>query len=120
MRLQASLLLVFGSAVLSTACGMARGIPIGAPAPARTPDCLLAYEQVSPADAQSQWRQVGDVCVSAPHGSPTIPDVYSPGDLHDLLQEQACELGGEIVTPIGLCTNKRENGIEFGVYVPRT
>jgi hypothetical protein len=45
--------------------------------------------------------------------------VYTPGDLHDLLSEEACALGGEIVTPIGLCTNRRQNGIEFGVYVPQ-
>jgi hypothetical protein len=75
---------------------------------------------VSPADAQSRWRQVGDVCVSAPSGSPTVQDVYSPGDLRDVLNEHACALGGEIVSPIGLCTNRRHDGIEFGVYVPRT
>ena len=115
-----SLLLLFGTAVLSTACVSARGIPIGEPAPARAPDCSLVLQQVSPGDAQSQWRQVGDVCVSAPSGSPTVEDVYSPGDLRDTLNEQACALGGLFVTPVGLCSNSKHNGVEFGVYVPRS
>ncbi len=120
MRPWSSLLLVFVTAVLLTACERVRSIPIGTPAPARESGCSIDYEQVTPADAQSRWRQVGDVCVSAGSGSPTVQDFYSSGDLRDQLNDEACGLGGEIVTPVGLCANRKENGIEFGVYVPRT
>lgn len=50
---------------------------------------------------------------------PRVVDIYEPGDMHDLLTERACELGGHTVTPTGLCSNGKRSGIAFGVYVPR-
>jgi hypothetical protein len=46
-------------------------------------------------------------------------DVYWPGEPGDALSEKACALGGEMVTPIGLCANGKISAIEFGVYVRR-
>jgi hypothetical protein len=57
------------------------------------------HERVAPAEAQAQWRQVGEVCVSAGalaiHQARSVEDVYQPGELHDLLTARACALGGE-------------------------
>jgi hypothetical protein len=109
MRSFASLL-VLTVACFSVACAAprARGIPIGTPAPARAPDCRLTYARVAPAEAQAEWRQVGAVCLPAGH--------YWPGEAENALEEKACALGGEMVTPSGLCTR---NGTEFAVYVRR-
>jgi len=121
MRSLASLLLVLAAGGLTGACAYARAIPIGAPAPARPPDCPLAYARLDPVELQTQWREVGDVCVSAGTGFShmTIDDVYEPGTPHDLLTERACALGGQMVTPVGLCSNGKSSAIEFGVYVAR-
>jgi hypothetical protein len=102
---------------LSVSCAYARGIPIGTPQPPRPPDCRLAYTHLDPADAQARWRQVGDVCVSDMDA--TVNEMYEPGSGHDALTERACELGGQMVTPVGLCANGKASAIEFGVYVPR-
>jgi hypothetical protein len=111
------------AASLSIACvPSARGIRVGEGAQERPPGCALAYEQIAPADAQVQWRQVGDVCVSSGSSlaEPSVEEAYEPGrDMNVALNEQACALGGEIVTPIGLCSNGKINGVEFGVYVPK-
>jgi hypothetical protein len=115
MKRLAILLLTLSMTDLSTACVHARAIPIGSAAPSRPSDCELAYERASPRDAQAQWRQVGDACVDA-H---SVDVVYQPGSQHDALTEQACSLGGQIVTPVGLCSNGRHSAIEFGVYVSR-
>ena len=48
----------------------------------------------------------------------SVDDVYGPGALHDVLTERACALGGERVTPIGMCSNGQLVAIDFGVYVP--
>jgi hypothetical protein len=109
MRPLASLLLVLTLAGFSVNCAPhARGIPVGTPAPARPPDCRLSYERIAPAEAQAEWRQVGDVCLKNVR--------YWPGEAREVLSEQACALGGEMVTPIGLCAR---NATEFGVYVRR-
>jgi hypothetical protein len=96
---------------------------MGPPLPSREPDCELQYEHVTPAEAQAQWRQIGEVCVSANglalHQARSVDDVYEPGALHDVLTERACALGGERVTPIGMCSNGQLAAIDFGVYVPR-
>jgi hypothetical protein len=121
MRLPRSVFIVFVVAALSSGCAYARGIRVGAGAPPRPAGCQLAYQHVSPAEAQARWRQVGDVCVSVGSDpNPQVADVYEPGEMHDVLNERACELGGEIVTPIGLCSNGKTSGIEFGVYVPNS
>jgi hypothetical protein len=111
-------LVLLGAASLSAACAFARGIPLGEGAQPRPPGCALAYEHVLPAEAQTRWRQVGDVCVS---GSldPSVEDAYEPGIMRDALNERACTLGGEIVSPVGLCSNGKYNGLEFGIYVPK-
>jgi hypothetical protein len=96
---------------------------MGPSLPSRPSDCEIEYEHVAPAEALAQWRQVGNVCVSANpfaiRQARSVDDVYQPGDLHDLLTERACALGGERVTPIGMCSNGQLAAIEFGVYVPR-
>jgi hypothetical protein len=114
MRPLASGLLVLTLAGFSVDCApyaRARGIPIGTPAPARPPDCKLSYARIAPPEAQAEWRQVGDVCLTG--------DVYWPGEAGDALSEKVCALGGEMVTPIGLCANGKMSAIEFGVYVRR-
>ncbi len=112
MRPFASLLLIVTLAGCSVGCAFgpryARGIPIGTPAPARPPDCKLSYVRIAPAEAQAEWRQVGDVCLRA--------GPYWPGEAEAVLSGEACALGGEMVTPIGLCAM---NASEFGVYVRR-
>jgi hypothetical protein len=116
-------LIVLSAAGLCAACyPYARALRTGEPVPSRPRDCELTYARVAPADAQAQWRQVGEVCLSAPPlqgGQTRVVDVYQPGDMHDVLTEWACSLGGEIVTPVGLCSNGRSNAVAFGVYVPR-
>jgi hypothetical protein len=116
-------LLILTAAGFCTACSpYARVLPLGASLPSRPPNCELAYELIAPADAQAQWRQVGEVCLTdSPFWSaqPRVVDVYQPGDMHDLLTERACALGGQSVTPIALCANGKRSGIAFGVYVPR-
>jgi hypothetical protein len=109
MRSFASLL-VLTLAGFSVACAAprARGIPIGTPAPARPSDCELSYTRIAPAEAQAEWRQVGAVCLPAGN--------YWPGEAEDALRQKSCALGGQMVTPSGLCT---KNGTEFGVYVRR-
>lgn len=126
MRPAASSLFVSAIAGLCAACHpppYARVLPMGESLPSRPSDCAIKYERVAPADAQAQWRQVGEVCVSASavaiHQARSVDDVYQPGDMHDLLTEQACALGGETVTPIGMCSNGQLAAIAFGVYVPR-
>ncbi|MGD0523795.1 MAG: hypothetical protein ABSE49_01555 [Polyangiaceae bacterium] len=114
--------LLFASfAVLSAGCAYARSVAIGSPVPARPPSCALEYARIAPGDAQPSWRQVGAVCVSRGSGfsQQHVYEVYEPGDQRDLLTARACALGGEMVTPVGLCTNGKSNAIEFGVYVPR-
>jgi hypothetical protein len=118
MRRFALRLLVVTLAGLCAACASARGIRFGAPAPARAPNCALSYARIAPADAQAQWRQVGDVCLSNPSGL-DIDDIYSSVDAREQLAGQACFLGGEMVTPVGLCANGRSSAVEFGVYVRR-
>ena len=114
MRRLASRLLFLTLTGFSVDCApyaSARGIPIGTPAPARPPDCKLSYARIAPAEAQAEWRQVGDVCLKNVR--------YWPGEAREVLSEQACALGGEMVTPIGLCANGKISAIEFGVYVRR-
>jgi hypothetical protein len=112
MRPLASGLLVITLAGFSVDCAeYARGIHIGTPAPARPPDCKLSYARIAPAEAQAEWRQVGDVCLTG--------DVYWPGEAGDALSKEACFLGGEMVTPSGLCANGKSSAIEFAVYVRR-
>jgi len=119
MNRLASCFLAVAVALASAACGgYARGIAIGAGAPARAADCKLTYSHVSPHEAQARWRQVGDVCVST--GVAPASWAYAPGDIRDALTERACALGGEVVTPVGLCANERVSGVEFGVYVAKT
>jgi hypothetical protein len=121
MRSSPSRFLLLSLASVSAACVHARGIPIGQGASPRPAGCELRCERTSPSEAQARWQQVGDVCVS--NGgvpNPDVEDAYQPGDMHDALTDQACALGGEIVTPIGLCTNGKSDGVEFGVYVPRS
>lgn len=110
MRTLASRLLILTSVGFSVNCAPPRvhGIPIGTPAAARPPDCRLSYARIAPAEAQAEWRQVGDVCL--PAGD------YWPGEAREALNERACGLGGEMVTAVGLCSR---NGTEFGVYVRR-
>jgi hypothetical protein len=118
MRLPRSVFLVFVVASLSAGCAYARGIRVGEGAAPRPPGCQLAYEHLSPAQAQARWRQVGDVCVSYGQlNEPSVAAAYQPGEMRDALDERACALGGEIVSPVGLCSNGKANGIEFGVYV---
>jgi hypothetical protein len=126
MHPAAASVLVSSIAGLCAAChppAYARVLPMGAPLPSRPSDCDIEYERVAPAEAQAQWREVGEVCVSANalaiRQARSVDDVYQPGDLHDLLTARACALGGETVTPIGMCSNGQLAAIEFGVYVPR-
>jgi hypothetical protein len=117
MRRTSLLPLVLLVSVSSAACAHARGIRVGEGARPRPPDCELAYERAAPADAQARWRQVGIVCASGGEGLRSSAEAYEPGEVHDALKERACALGGEIVSPTGLCSNGRQSGIEFGVYV---
>jgi hypothetical protein len=95
---------------------------MGASLPSRPPDCGLTYERAAPANAQAQWRQVGEVCVSAKYSlsrqeARSFDMVYQPGEMHDVLAAKACAFGGEMVAPIGRCSNGLFNAIAFGVYV---
>jgi hypothetical protein len=121
MRPLPSLVLVAALAAVSAGCAYARAVSIGTPVPPRPPSCALKYATIAPGDAQAAWRQVGAVCVSRGSGysQQGVREVYAPGEEHDLLRERACGLGGEMVTPVGLCSNGKANAIEFGVYVPR-
>src|SRR5262249_29883403 len=111
--------LVVAFSLIVSACGpYARGVPLGSPVAPRPPRCPIDLEHLAPADAAAQWRQVGAVCLST---DPTLTpeQVYKDEECRTALGDQACRLGGEIVTPIGTCTNYRAPGIEFGVYVRR-
>jgi hypothetical protein len=104
-----ALLIVLTLAGFSVNCvPYTSSIPIGTPAPARPHDCKLSFARIAPAEAQAEWRQVGDVCLTA--------GPYWPSELRAAVSEEACALGGEMVTPVGLCAR---NATEFGVYVRR-
>lgn len=69
---------------------------------------------------QASWRRVGDVCVNpGADARATVEDAYAPGAMRYALTERACSLGGEVVTPTGLCSNGKNSAVEFGVFVPR-
>ena len=117
--------LLVSAAGLCAACqphAYASGLAVGEPVPSRVSGCELTYERVAPTDAQSQWRQVGQVCVSAKYSlsrqeALSFDMVYQPGEMHDVLAEKACAFGGVMVAPIGHCSNGLFNAIAFGVYV---
>jgi hypothetical protein len=116
-RMRVAFVLLF--AVSGVACISARALPLGEPAPPRDPSCPLSFDHVAPSDAAARWRQVGVVCVAHVSGYQAVEEIYEPGEARDLLVEHACALGGEHVSPVGLCVNARANGIEFGVYRAR-
>ena len=107
-----------GLVVVTSGCVQARGVAIGPAVPSRPPSCLLGYAQMDPAEAMTRWRQVGSVCVSHGRGL-TVAETYEPGDTRDALTDKACDLGAEMVSPVGTCANGRANGVEFGAYVVR-
>jgi hypothetical protein len=76
---------------------------------------------IAPAEAQTQWRQVGDVCFTAWdwrwRTSADFDRAYSSGEYREPLTRAACALGGEMVTPIGQCEIGRV--ATTGVYVRR-
>ena len=112
------LLLVVAS--VTSACVSARGVAIGPAARPRPSNCSLSYARIDPHDALAKWRQVGSVCVTIPFSySPTVDDVYAPGNAHDALTEEACDLGAEMVTPVSTCAGDRSRGVEFGAFVAR-
>jgi hypothetical protein len=94
---------------------------------ARPANCAIDFERASPHEAQAKWRQIGVVCLTVgwcdkdgmSHEC-TVDDVYRPGDRRDVLQAEACHMGGDVVTPIDLCAMSAYRGvgagIEFGVY----
>lgn len=59
------------------------------------------------------------MCLSKGLNQPRVVDIYEPGDMRNALTERACSLGGEMVTPIGLCSNWQATAVAFGVYVAR-
>jgi hypothetical protein len=125
MRPVVPCLLVSAAAGLCAACqphAHAHGLAVGEPVPSRAFDCELTYERVAPPEAQPQWRQVGQVCVSAKYSlsrqeARSFDMVYQPGEMHDVLAAKACAFGGEMVAPLGGCSNGLFNAIAFGVYV---
>jgi hypothetical protein len=104
--------------VLSACAVIARSVPLGPPEPPRPYDCPIAFARVTPSDASTRWREVGAVCL-AKGSYITVDEVYAPGDLHDRLAVEACNLGGEVVLPVGTCSANRSGAIEFGVYASR-
>jgi hypothetical protein len=96
--------------------------------PARPANCAIDFERVTPREAQETWRQIGVVCVGGVSCADTdrtfrdcsVEDVYRAGDLHDLLREKACAMGGDTVSPVDMCTvpvgRGGSPGLEFGVY----
>jgi hypothetical protein len=110
-----------GLSLLSlSACVSSRSVALGVGAPPRPDDCSLSYERADPAQVGAQWRQVGTVCVAGGDAPQIdVSDVYEPGEAKDTLSARACQLGAEMVSPVGLCSNGRQQGIEFGAYVKR-
>jgi hypothetical protein len=96
--------------------------------PSRLANCDIAFERFSPQEAAAKWRQIGVVCLSPGMCSTgtghwrecTVEDVYRNRPLRDQLREDACRMGGEILSPVALCTTGEGRwtspGIEFGVY----
>jgi len=98
------------------------------PAAPREQSCAIDFERASPREAQSKWRQIGVVCLGGvackdtdemPRDC-TVDEVYSHTDARELLRARACAMGGEVVTPVDLCTisgyRSSTSGTEFGVY----
>jgi hypothetical protein len=110
----------FATAVLAAAgCVSTRRVAIGPPVPARPYGCDIAFGRLDPNDAARRLRLVGTVCVAGGGASDGVDRVYARTEAREALQEDACELGGELVSPIGLCSNGRVDGLEFGVYRDR-
>jgi hypothetical protein len=66
------------------------------------------------------YVQTGVLC--AVGAQPTSSaDVYGERNdtLHRQIQEDACRLGGEMVTVIGTCASGRMSGVEIGVFRAR-
>jgi hypothetical protein len=109
------------SVALCTCVPSTHTVPLGSPLPARAFGCPVSFERVVPSDAAARWREIGVVClVKGGGGEFTIEEAYAPGDLRDALNEEACKLGGEFVSPVGTCANSKLSGTEFGVYASRT
>ena len=103
------------AAVLLCGCAtVSIPLPIGPAQSVLPPGCPVRVEKLSLVEASKDNAQVGVVCVASPWGfGPRQEDVE-----REVLR-RACELGGDMVTVIDLCTAQRETGIEYGVFKKR-
>jgi hypothetical protein len=120
MRILRSLWLLAPLALTACEGSFASTLALGPPVPPSPPNCPLEFARIDPQVAQTQWQQVGIVCLSGGYSSdPT--EAYGPGPLRDDLQANACSLGGQMVTPLDQCWNAavRLSGIKYGVFRAR-
>jgi hypothetical protein len=97
-------------------CITTRRVALGPPEPPRPLDCPIRFERIEPGEAARTYRQVGSICITNTRRPVRVEDAYKKEDVREALQRDACRLGGDLVSPVGLCSNGREAGLEFGVY----
>lgn len=95
-----------------------RAIPIGARAPSRATGCAVRQEQLSPAEADAKYRQVGAICVTEQRSPTSTARVQMSAGARREFDQEVCSLGGDVVVVSGLCADGqyRMNGAEYRVY----
>ena len=95
----------------ATGCLATNSVHVGPPQPAKPEGCPIALEQVRPEEAAQTYEQVGAVCATVSEDS-----IYRHGSIRRRIEDQACGLGGEMITIVGTCSVREFSGVEFGVF----
>jgi hypothetical protein len=99
---------------LFAACIPVNSVAIGPVQPPRPRNCPLRIVKDAPEDLQDDWQRVGAICLAGSRA-----DILYWGATRDALTEEACHLGGELITASGTCSVGRDRGTEFAVMRAR-
>ncbi len=99
-------------------CVHSHYVAIGPPQPPKPPGCALRFVETPPEELVASHTRVGSVCIAderVGEGQPALTYDSARAELSD----EACALGGELVTRAGTCTVGKINGTEFAVMRAR-
>ncbi len=94
-----------------TGCLLTNSVHIGPPQAPRGEGCAVTFEQLRYQDAISNYDQVGAVCANVTEGAADRYEFVRRG-----VAEEACGLGGDMVTVVGTCAVGKVPGVEYGVF----